>query len=114
MLEFKSYCITQKQKPIYLNISSQNAKKLYELENHSIIDFGDELNINIEKDFKVMPGFYGNLLRRKYKAAEKTNLEIREYKNYCPQLEKKLEEVAEIWLKNRQGDTNMLNTIKHI
>ena len=101
--EFKSYCSSQKQKPIYLNVSSLNAKKLHELENQAIIDFGDELNLNIEKDFKIMPGFYGNLLRRKYKAAEKTNLEIQEYKSHCPQMEKKIEEVAKIWLKNRQG-----------
>jgi phosphatidylglycerol lysyltransferase len=103
VLEFKSYCQTQNQKPIYLNVSSQNAKKLYEIENQAIIDFGDELNLNIEKDFKIMPGFYGNLLRRKYKAAEKSNLEIYEYKNDCPLMEKKLEEVAGIWLKNRKG-----------
>jgi lysylphosphatidylglycerol synthetase-like protein (DUF2156 family) len=57
VLEFKSYCSTQNQKPIYLNVSSQNAKKLHELENQAIIDFGDELNLNIEKDFKLMPGF---------------------------------------------------------
>lgn len=101
--EFKLFCSSQNQKPIYLNVSSQNAKKLYELENQAIIDFGDELNLNIEKDFKIMPGFYGNLLRRKYKAAEKTCLEIEEYKSHCPQLEKQLEQVAEIWLKNRKG-----------
>lgn len=103
ILEFKLFCQNKNQKPIYLNASSKLAKHLHELEDYAIIDFGDQLSLKINQDFKIMPGFYGNLLRRKYKAAEKSNIVINEYKNNSLELEKKLEKVAEIWLKNRKG-----------
>lgn len=99
---FEHFCSKSKKKAIYINCSESFANFMYK-KKYSIIDFADELKLNLEKDYLKQSGFYGNLLRRKYKAGQKFNIDVKEYIEKNVYLEKKLDQTAKDWLKNRTG-----------
>lgn len=100
---FHAMCEDQKKNVVYLVASEEFARWMQENESSALITFGDELFLDPQSDPRTRTGKKGISLRGKLRHAEKNKLTVNEYSGENLDLERKIQEVTDQWLKSRQG-----------
>lgn len=101
---FYHFCLEQNWKIIFIAASEQFAKWAREHICKVLLRFGDESVMDPHDDPRERTGTNASLVRRKSKQPIKEGATINEYLSGSdPSLEAAIEEVGDLWLKNRKG-----------
>lgn len=103
ILAFHHFCDNQGWNVIYVTVSETFALWCRENFQGLLIECGEELYMNPAEDPKKKTGNNASLVRRKERHAKKEGVAIHEYLSEDLEIEKKIEAVADEWLKGRKG-----------
>jgi len=103
MQKFHAFCTQQDKKILYLAVSEQFMKWSLNRYCNSAIECGVEIILNPQIDATNKKGKKASLLRNKYNQSIRDGINVKEYCGYDEQMEASLQNIREVWLKNRKG-----------
>lgn len=98
---FHRYAEEQNANIIFMIASESFAQWAFANISPVLLEVGEELIFDPQKDPKE--GSKGYRLRNRLNHCQKFGIEVHEYLEFNPQLEKSIQETARLWLKGRQG-----------
>jgi lysylphosphatidylglycerol synthetase-like protein (DUF2156 family) len=100
---FHTFCKNNNLSVIYLVVSEKFSS--WALENGCAvqIEYGEELFMDPNQDPRKREGVHAQLVRRKFRHAEKEGIQIVEYKELDSAIERSIENVGKQWLEARTG-----------
>ncbi len=100
---FQRFCREKHLNIIYAIVSEQFAKSSVHQNRGVLIQFGNKLILNPHDNPSKRTGSKAVLLRKKVKHSQKDGVEVIEYLNNDPALEREIEQVGNSWLESRHG-----------
>lgn len=103
MQKFNAFCTQQDKKILYIATSEQFMKWALNRYCNSAIECGVEIILNPQIDLANKKGKKASLLRNKYNQSIRDGIQVKEYCGYDEHLEEEIQNIREVWLKNRRG-----------
>jgi lysylphosphatidylglycerol synthetase-like protein (DUF2156 family) len=101
---FHEFCAKEKLRVIYLIVSEEFARWLFQNRYAKVmIEYGEELILDPHDDPRKKEGVYASLVRRKTRHALHENVVVHEYIPFADEIEKEIIQVGEKWLEARKG-----------
>jgi len=102
-LAFQKHCEEQKLGVVYTIVSEEFANWGHQHLSGALVEFGEKFVLNPQDNPMDHTGSKAVLVRKKVKHALKDGATVHEYLGDDPKVRKEIEQVAQGWLKGRQG-----------